>query len=66
MRPEYIFHSWYHPGTNPLSAQSSSLPQPSIGKARALDQAGLLHIQINPIPARQLLSKMRLSSQAIG
>lgn len=42
------------PSTNPLSAQSSSLPQPSIEKARALDQAGLLHIQINPISCSPL------------
>ena len=42
------------PSTNPLSAQSSSLPRPSIEKARALDQAGLLHIQINPISCSSL------------
>ena len=36
------------PSTNPLSAQNPSLLQPNIGKARTLDLAGLLHIEVNP------------------
>ena len=68
MRPEYIFHSWYHPKyKSPLCTKFLTSSQPSIEKARALDQAGLLHVQINLFsPARHLLSQMRLSSQAIN